>query len=393
LGLASGYLWNIVVGGPLGIRDWCVALIVMLTSWPAWAGSETDLLSDAPRFQKSVLGEYQFVIMLNDRAAIGTFNQTVTRTPKKEQGTYLVESQMEMLVGPARFGMEERAWLDRYGAAVKVRQVETEGNAQEGSTRITENAKTRTDLGWVFNKLKSSGDSWEAKLEEDRAHWGEVSSLLVLLRVANLEHSGTWTFEEVVWTPGGKGIEVVEFSLSVGEVGSYTHHGRELKAVEIQVDKPAERSSIFVDLEGKILEISPNRGQPIKLVACEGEECARLQEPPPLEGPAAAVMTLFKVTAGALDVDALDRVMDWESIAAHARSSGAEMSAEDAKREFKESLSKKPAMGLELLEVLPAMLEVRIDDERATVSLAEGQGMALKLGLVDGEWKVVEAPR
>jgi hypothetical protein len=359
----------------------------------AMGARATALLHEAPGFKKSLLGESSYIIMLNDKVAIGSFTQTVSRGSKKDKATYRVDGLMEMRIGPRAFRMDEQAWLASDASVLKLRQMESEApEAPDQTPKITEISKSLTQEGWVFTKLDSGGRSREGSLTEQHAHWGEVSSLLTFLRMADLSLQGQWMLNEVVWDGPGAELRAAEMRLTVGAPISVTHHGRAVEAVEVEVDKHAEKSNFIVSKDGAILVVIPRRGQAVKLVACEGEECASLLEPPALEGPAAAVLILFEVTAGARDKGELDQVMAWEQIAEHKQKEGIQESAAETKALFLQSLSEVTQFDAEFLKILPMMLETELEGERATVTLLDGGGFKIVLGLVEGSWKVVEFP-
>lgn len=350
-----------------------------------------DLLGKKPSFKVSVLGERRYVLMLNDRAAIGRFVQIVSRGSKKDGASYVVTSRMDMNVGPMTFQMDEQAWLNVDASVRKLRQVEKEPPLHPATgPKLMEVSKSRGMTGWTFTKLSDVGDSWEASVEQELKHWGEVSSIQTFLRIADLSRPGEYLLDEVLWSDDGAALKAGSIRLIIGETSQVTHHDTSIEAVEVQVHAATETSTIVVSELGEILSIEPKLGQPLRLLACEQAQCERLLEPPALDGPTAAAIVFFECIAGHRDKQELDDVMSWEHIAEHKRRGGEEVSAEELRENLLGSVSDLSVFDAELIKVLPLLLEASIEGERATVGVP-GRA-AIQMGLFDGRWKVVESP-
>jgi hypothetical protein len=353
-----------------------------------------NLLGKNPRIKQSLLGERRYVLLLNERGGLGRYTQTVSRAPEGDEASYVVATRLEMQMGPVALHMDEQAWLGSDASVLRVRLVEKQSRPQKGATaKIAETSKTRGELGWIFSKVDSDGRSWEATHKEAMSHWGEVSAVQTLLRMAKLTVPGTYELEAVVWADNRAALKAETFTITVGEEQAVPHHDTTVKAVLVQMKGAGENSSFLVSKKGEILSIIPKPDNPLRIVACrDEEECERLEAPPELEGPAAVVMVLFECLVGKRDREEMDQVIAWEQLAENASEDGQVVTVEEAKKALWASMKKSAVLDTDFLEALHVLLQADIEGEQAVVTISGVAGFTVRLVRLNESWKIVELP-
>ena len=124
------------------------------------------------------------------------------------------------------------------------------------------------------------------------------------------------------------------------------------------------------------------------LIHCRDESCERLKNPP-LTGPLVVLRTLLEVRAGQRDPDALDGIVDWDSLALDSGLSSSALSEEQRQEAMTRRVLGREPLPPEMVYPMLAMFDVKVESDRAAVYDRQRGKRVYRLLLIDGVWRLI----
>jgi len=359
----------------------------------------------------TLLGAQHFGIVLGERKSIGTGTFVVEEAPEGSGAAYRVTSTLKMAVGPASFLLNAESLLDAQLALISStsREEDTEGDAVEKTVK----AMRRTPQGWVLERTVNDGETERRELPAAEPNHGDLPSMLLLSRVLDTSAEREYVLRGIHWDDGeepvdGGPAQAPEPSWQDVVIRStppapLSYRGAERQAARVVIEREGEEPTTFAVTPERELLAWWTGDRPIRLIKAASAEEAKQDLPGPAggedaaaAGPKQAVVRYFEVAAKVRPVDALDEVMDWKAVKEDLAKE--DPSLNDVTPDLFGQLMKQQLSGSdaqitqEQVEMVAAMLQVKVDGERATVAVPGQDEDPFRLERRDGRWRILHFP-
>lgn len=366
-----------------------------------------QLLAGVKEIDTSFLATTWYGIHMSGAKNVGKAKMVAEKAPDGSGAVYKVVTEIQMSIGPMTFKVNDVSLLDMAGSALSIETVEERSGGRETTS------------------VKRTGDNWTGKVTVDGKsltsnhsgavtnHW-DVPNHCFVVRKLPLDKPGVYILKGIDWPKPVESEEsaatdatqtlpadcIKDVTFTVGTPVQIKHRGADIQVWEVKVDRPGEESSVYtVDAKHQILVIAP--AGPIKMIlgteAEAGADLAVSEEDRAKEaGIREAIGVFWDVMATVKPVDALDTIMDWQSIqdamAAGAPDVGA-LKLEAFVKMMKEQYGATANESMkESLEFLKNAITVKFEGETAVVAMLGGDENPFHLKKVDGKWKITRVP-
>ncbi|MHC4779274.1 MAG: SH3 domain-containing protein, partial [Planctomycetota bacterium] len=260
--------------------------------------------------------------------------------------------------------------------------------------------------GWVstkFTKEEQKTGKGVYTLKSEQKNYYEMVCGWVLAK--KIELDGKYAFYGIKWpeisgeqeeekTLDDSAVKTLEFE--VPELSDYEFRGKTVKAHQIVTARQDDDDfTIAVTPDNKVLAFWPTDAPIAFIMGTEEESKNDIQKEAAAgaDDVKACLKVYFDVLAKEADAEALDDVMDWESIRVEMSAidpSYADITAEEAGKKIKEQFARVPkALTAEQVSMLLDMIEVTIDGEEAQAPLPGRDDDPFLFKKIDGKWKIV----
>ncbi|GEM_PF-2826800 len=362
------------------------------------------LLASLKTFDESLTGTTFYGIYAGTKN-IGTIKTVVEKAPEDTAGVYQAVFEMKMKIGSNEFSSNSRDMLDGSFAVLSHASLEEDPNGPATEKRSLKDGR------WTLETSKGE-ESAVFGLAAPGPDHGEKSSHWLLARRIRTDEKRLYLLKGIAWPkatdadPEASGETELDASvykdirIAAAPPAPFEHRGASVTARVVTVtDTKGETTSYAVGPGDKVLAFWPGDA-PIKIIAGTEEEAgADLAEEAISDEARAvkdAVLVYFRVAAKAVDVDEIDKVIDWASVGkqlAELNPMFKDMDAEQVAGIVKMQLANSPAsVPKDQLDILEAMLKVSVDGDKASVKIKGEGDKPFRLEKRDGKWIIVQLP-
>ena len=381
------------------LRKMNLALIAILAvSLPIAAQEETpEFLTQFETYQESLTEPVDFGVYLGGTQNIGKMSVWCDAAPEGSGAVYLAGFKGQMKFASNVYEGQTEASLDGHLGLVSAesRSHEFENGVENNETHSVR----RTNGNWSIDSTIDGQTETTQVAYEGPAHV-KIVSFCLFARAVELIEGRSHEFRLLDWDPDEEEEpRYTPITMTVSKSQEYTFRGQELSAHRIRY-LGEETTAVWITPERKILAIEIE-GTPLVFLTGTEEEIGKSIESAPIgnpaESPLAAVQTYFRVFSKEQTVEALDAIMDWESVHAEMAAEdpgAANMSPETLSTILKGEFQKQQGViTKEQVDALSALLKIEIDGDEATVAIPDKEEDPFLLKKGEDGWKITHFPR
>ena len=389
------------LGGPLFLAGIFALFLGFITFEENAYGDEINdgaaLVAPFGTYQPALAGTYTFDVILQGKILMGSLTVEVGPAPKKKRAVYQVHSVMRMNLAGGSYDHEETALLDAKFATLSDAVHEEDTKPGDGILKITNLSAELKGKKWTYQRTNPDGTREKFTTKASGPVYGDIINWFLVFRAIDRSNRGVYRFQALTLaTPEGP-LQIEESLVRFGAPEPFIHRDQEVGATVFSAKNNSDTEStlLAVDSDGRILAIWGD-DVPVKLIACEGDECGQELKPAiGVDDPSAAIEVYLSVMAKTRAVSALDEVTDWEAVASEMLSDEFQgvLTTEAFSSMFKAELAKNEAsITPEQVAVVMALLEAVVEGDKATVTMPGRENDPFVLVRTMGTWKITHFP-